>query len=220
MSPKSLLLTRPPFPSRWSSIPISLGNLNLANTLPVGQSFLWHRCPILGESCPSQPTVEYSRAIDLPPRVVCLRQSSAHLFYTAIHTTDAAAAEDLECGTTRRWLEDYFQLEAYPDLEGMYSDWRRRDPDLFGKTELDARAIGVRVLRQDPWECLIAFVGRPDDPKLIAGSSRPPTITFRASHPSCIVCLSTFRHLYSISTIPTAPSRTTFSHLPTSYRRS
>jgi len=90
--------------------------------------------------------------------VVCLRQSPTKIFYTAVHATHEATEEDLRTGRTTRWVQDYFQLDRYISLEQMYADWRERDPGLFGKTELDLRAVGVRVLRQDPWECLIAYV--------------------------------------------------------------
>lgn len=149
-----MLCTRPPFPSGWYMLPTTPANLTLANTLPVGQSFLWHR-HALSTAGPS-PIEEYSRALHSPPRVVCLRQSPSHLYYTAIHPIEEGVRADLAEGTTKRWLEDYFHLSAYPDLVKMYTDWRERDPGLFGKTELDEGAIGVRVLRQDPWECLIA----------------------------------------------------------------
>lgn len=125
-------------------------NLSLANTLPVGQSFLWHRHQL------PDMTEEYSRAVDNPPRVVCLRQSPTALFFTAIHPTQDALEDDRKSGLTRAWLEDYFQLGRYPDLEVLYADWRTRDPLFFGKIELDERAVGVRVLRQDTWECLVA----------------------------------------------------------------
>ena len=149
---------RPPFPSGWSSISMSPADLSIVNTLPVGQSFLWHRHLVVYEdTCETtSPVEEYARAINGPARVVCLRQSSTKLYFTAIHPTAAATAEDLEKGTTRQWLEEYFQLRTYSNLTAMYTEWRRRDPELFGMTELDGRAIGVRLLRQDPWECLIA----------------------------------------------------------------
>ncbi|WRT67162.1 uncharacterized protein IL334_004128 [Kwoniella shivajii] len=139
-------MSRPPFPSGWSSIPLSLKNLTLVNTLPVGQSFLWHR-----------HAEEFSRAVDDPPRVVCLRQLQDRLYYAAIHLTNDAARLDKEGGLTHRWIQEYFQLDKYPDLETMYADWRLRDPELFGKVEVNERAVGVRVVRQDPWECLIAI---------------------------------------------------------------
>lgn len=125
-------------------------NLTLANTLPVGQSFLWHRhqLPDMGE--------EYSRAVDNPPRVVCLRQLPTALYFTAVHPTPEALEADRVSGLTRAWLEDYFQFARYPDLDALYTEWRARDPSFFGKVDLGERAVGVRVLRQDTWECLVA----------------------------------------------------------------
>lgn len=182
---------RPPFPSGWSSIDISPSNLTLANTLPIGQSFLWHRHqlvpdtplqPIPGPSCPNRPstppksepihaderpTEEFSRTILDPPRVVCLRQTSSRVYYTAIHHDSSQDATDVKEGRTKRWLMDYFHLDRYPDLEGMYADWKSRDPGMFGRLDVDydglalgqgGRARGVRLLRQDSWECLIAYV--------------------------------------------------------------
>ncbi|OCF41238.1 N-glycosylase/DNA lyase [Kwoniella heveanensis CBS 569] len=153
-------MSRPPFPAGWSSIPLNPRNLTLANTLPVGQSFLWRRHALQHKPEPGhdQPLEEFSRAIDDPPRVVCLRQSPHHLHFTAIHPNEASAELDQGNELTRKWLFDYFQLDTQPDLEKLYGQWRQRDPGLFGKVEVNERAVGVRVLRQDPWECLIAFI--------------------------------------------------------------
>ena len=127
---------------KWSSIPVTPTNLTLSNTLPVGQSFLWHH-----------HDGTYSRAISNPPRVIFLRQTETELHYSSIHPTPSLTEDDSKTGLTRKWIEDYFQLQY--DLPTLYSTWRDRDPGLFAKTELDKRAIGVRVLRQDPFECLI-----------------------------------------------------------------
>lgn len=180
---------RPPFPDGWSSIQISPSNLSLANTLPVGQSFLWHRhslvppistdAPVNGgpaspgvniepvqlEAGPDEPTEEFSRAVSDPPRVVCLRQTNKAIYYAALHPDASDEDTDRDSGRTTAWLRDYFHLDKYPPLEELYAEWQTRDPGLFGRLELDfeglplgqgGRARGVRVLRQDPWECLIA----------------------------------------------------------------
>ena len=79
-----------------------------------------------------------------------------------------------------RWIRDYFNLDRVPNLPGLYASWIDRDPLLFGKTlgaeEADRilamhrgdrshspasgsqRGRGIRVLQQDPWECLVAYV--------------------------------------------------------------
>ena len=152
-----------PSRSRWSSIPITLSNLTLANTLPVGQSFLWHRHPIQtseAEAGPSksplepEPSEEFSRAVDNPPRVVRLRQTPTQLQYSVIYPDTRSEELDKAHIATTAWLKDYFQLDH--DLDALYSEWSKRDPDLFGKIDISGKAVGVRLLRQDPWECLVA----------------------------------------------------------------
>ena len=139
--------------SRWSSIPITLSNLTLANTLPVGQSFLWHRYPV-AEAGPSEASEEFSRAVDNPPRVVRLRQTPTHLQYTAVYPDAQSEERDKALSATHTWIHDYFQLDY--DLDKLYKEWTARDPSLFGKIDIDGKAVGVRLLRQDPWECLVA----------------------------------------------------------------
>ncbi len=130
---------------KWSSIPITPVNLTLTNTLPIGQSFLWH-----------YKDGVYSRAINNPPRVIFLKQTDTDLHYSAVYPNDPndpSGEDDVKVKETRAWIEDYFLLRY--DLPTLYTEWREKDPGLFARTELDSRAIGVRLLRQDPWECLI-----------------------------------------------------------------
>jgi N-glycosylase/DNA lyase len=53
-------------------------------------------------------------------------------------------------------LRRYFALDGI-SLVDLYADWSRRDPNFIKKTS-DGRFAGIRVLRQDAWEALIAFV--------------------------------------------------------------
>jgi N-glycosylase/DNA lyase len=184
----TVIRDRPPFPSGWSSLAITPSNLTLANTLPIGQSFLWHRHQLYPETrlqdhpaagpstlpkeepnvtLPEQPIEEFSRALLDPPRVVCLRQTSSHIYYTTLHPEPSHDDDDLKQRRTERWLRDYFHLDKYPSLETLYAEWRDRDPGMFGRLDIahsdmvlgvGGRARGVRLLRQDPWECLIAYV--------------------------------------------------------------
>jgi N-glycosylase/DNA lyase len=150
-------------------MPMSHANLSLANTLPVGQSFLWHRTPLelalsvkLEPGFPDHelpPTEEFSRALDNPARVLLLRQSSTKLYYTSVSPSTTASRKEMD-DSNLRYLQDYFQLALFPSLPNMYVDWRERDPGLFGRLDVaaDPRAHGIRVLRQDVWECLISYV--------------------------------------------------------------
>ena len=138
------LTMMPPFPAGWNRLPLSRANLNILNTLPVGQSFLWHRKTL------QDGTDEFSRAIDHPSRVIFLRQTPTDLWYTTV-SPGLSQSDRLDL----QWLNDYFRLGPHPNLEPLYKDWRQRDPGLFGTVDT-TRAQGVRVLRQDPWECLVA----------------------------------------------------------------
>lgn len=56
--------------------------------------------------------------------------------------------------STLAWVRDYFQLEV--NLEGLYERWAEGD-EVFRKEEGEGGVLeGVRVLRQDPWECLFS----------------------------------------------------------------
>ena len=209
------IANRPPFPAGWAYLDLGIDDCDLANILPVGQSFLWHRHQlqianpelIKAEAIKSEVAYtsgsiadpgddeaahadiieEFSRAIDNPPRVILLRQSVARrrIYYTSVAPTDTGRSTGNPVGYEREevdedWMKDYFQLDRVIDLPALYSSWIRGDPDLFGRTLGDDEADrlnglyfgrgyraervehmtgrGIRVLNQDPWECLIAYV--------------------------------------------------------------
>lgn len=88
-------------------------------------------------------------------RVVCLRQSSEHLFYRSMFPSPAPSdtALALKDAETLLWLRDYFQLDV--DLGKLYHEWAQRD-EVFMR--LQDRFSGIRILRQDPWENLVSFI--------------------------------------------------------------
>ena len=49
------------------------------------------------------------------------------------------------------WLRDYFHLDV--DLLQLYDEWSQKDA-VFSK--LRDRFSGIRMLRQDPFECLLS----------------------------------------------------------------
>ena len=52
-------------------------------------------------------------------------------------------------------LRAYFQLDETPSLQDLYNEWSQQCP----RMQRIAQAIpGVRILAQDPWECLISFI--------------------------------------------------------------
>jgi N-glycosylase/DNA lyase len=92
----------------------------------------------------------------LSDRVVLLRQDEArgYLYFRTLlpSGTDTADVELVE-SQTRSWLHDYLNLSV--PLEALYKEWSLKDP-VFRR--FATRFAGVRMLQQEPWECLCAFI--------------------------------------------------------------
>lgn len=106
----------------------------------------------LSTSVPMQEWDEFSFC--LPDRVVLVRQDEERgwIYHRTILPSSLAPAEEIE-KETQDWLSDYLNL-AVP-LESLYEEWAARDA-VFGR--FAQRFRGIRMLRQDPWECLCAFI--------------------------------------------------------------
>ena len=70
----------------------------------------------------------------------------------ALSTAWAARTGELENIDLSRALHDYFRLGD--DIEAIYTELRR-DPVVARAVEQYA---GLRLLRQEPWECLVSYV--------------------------------------------------------------
>ncbi|NXB17609.1 OGG1 lyase, partial [Rhagologus leucostigma] len=136
-------------PSLWRCLPCPPAELRLDLVLSSGQSFRWW------ESSPGAWTGV------LGERVWTLRQDGDRLWYTVYDEEDEEEEQDgcpakaakLDTAETDRILRDYFQLDV--GLSALYRAWGAADP-LFRKVANDFP--GVRVLRQDPVECLFSFI--------------------------------------------------------------
>ncbi|KAK6340656.1 8-oxoguanine glycosylase ogg1 [Orbilia brochopaga] len=120
----------------WAQLPVALNQLCLATVLRCGQSFRWKASGPGEWSC------------GFPDRIISLRQSDTHLHYRATYPATPPAKDD-----TEEILKDYFNLSV--DLASLYEKWSAADPN-FKKKAGEFR--GVRMLRQDPWECLVGFI--------------------------------------------------------------
>jgi N-glycosylase/DNA lyase len=103
-------------------------NYDLAATLASGQTFRWRRVGAGWEGV-------------VAARWVRLRQGNA-----AIHAQSAAGVEDWQ------WLRHYLQTEV--DLRQILACF----PDDPPMREAVAACRGLRLLRQQPWECLASFI--------------------------------------------------------------
>ena len=112
----------------WSSILLRVRDYDLAATLDSGQSFRWQPC-------------NDSWAGVIGQRWVRLTQ-----------TRDGIRAETAGPVADWQWLHDYLQTEA--DLDAVLKTF----PDDAPMRDAVAACHGLRVLRQDPWECLASFI--------------------------------------------------------------
>lgn len=134
--------------ANFHALPTSILQVSLAAVLSCGQSFRWSTIPL---SSNTPPTHEYR--LCLRDRVVCLRQTPETLYYRAVYPDPQPNQVQLllRDKETVAWLQDYFQLDV--DLQTLYNEWASRDAHF---ARLQSRFSGIRILRQDPWECLIS----------------------------------------------------------------
>jgi N-glycosylase/DNA lyase len=121
----------------WECIKISTEELSIKDVLPTGQAFRWHKTKETPE--------EWTGVIG--NRVYSLRQSETHLKYH-VHNKGIDSNEENE-----EILKDYFQLDI--SYKTIFSKLTAFDDVLKG---IDYKHEGVRVLKQDPTEALIAFI--------------------------------------------------------------
>ena len=108
---------------------------NLALSLMMGQAFRWQRC---GDGW-------FSGVIG--DHLIHIRQTDGGVEYRA-GGPDGATDADLS-----NLLSAYFRLDD--DLDAIYADLGARDPHIAA---LIRQYQGMRVLRQEPWECLVSYI--------------------------------------------------------------
>ncbi|KAK2765505.1 8-oxoguanine glycosylase ogg1 [Arachnomyces sp. PD_36] len=140
--------------SEWRKLPISLTELCINTTLRCGQSFRWQRSENDEWRCV------------LHGRILSLRQDDTHLHYRtytpssskqslpAITSSTPPAMKQEELNDdTEALIKSYFNLDS--NLSELYEQWSAADPNFKKKAP---RFTGVRILRQDAWEALVAFI--------------------------------------------------------------
>ena len=111
---------------------------NLGLSLMMGQAFRWHERPsgwfsgVLGEN------------------LVHIRQTDAGVEYKVGGRYGERTATDADDELLRRYFRD-----DTDDVEAIYAEISRRDERI---ARLVAKYEGMRVLRQEPWECLVSYV--------------------------------------------------------------
>ena len=122
----------------------------LGLTLEMGQAFRWRRLPASGErpGDGDRPPDQTWYSGVLGEYLIHLRQCGSRVEYraTALNAVaDETAVEIL--------LRDYFRLGD--DVPAIYADFASGDVHLARLVE---KYGGMRLLRQDPWECTAAYL--------------------------------------------------------------
>ena len=133
----------------FRALPLPITQLSLSSVLKCGQSFRWSAFPLpTDDTTGTSPSHEYRFC--LRDRVVRLQQTAIMLYYRSEFPLPVASSElENKEVETLAWIRDYFQLDV--DLLLLYDQWSVRDPVI---TKLRDRFGGIRILRQDPFECL------------------------------------------------------------------
>ncbi|VUC19832.1 unnamed protein product [Clonostachys rosea] len=130
--------------SEWRKLPVALSELCIDTTLRCGQSFRWQK-------------INDEWVCTLHGRILSLKQDATHLHYRVTwpeqslkgtHKLTSKTEDD-----TQALLHHYFSLNL--DLASLYEQWSSVDPNFRKKAPT---FTGVRMLNQDAWEALIAFI--------------------------------------------------------------
>ncbi|XP_066100901.1 N-glycosylase/DNA lyase isoform X1 [Saccopteryx bilineata] len=127
------------FPALWTSIPCPRSELCLDLVLASGQSFRWRE----------QNPAHWSGV--LADQVWTLTQTEEQLYCTVYRgekgRTGRPTPEELKA------VHQYFQLDV--SLAELYHHWSSMDPHF---QKVAQKFQGVRLLQQDPIECLFSFI--------------------------------------------------------------
>ncbi|XP_004274856.1 N-glycosylase/DNA lyase isoform X5 [Orcinus orca] len=126
-------------PALWASIPCPRSELRLDLVLASGQSFRWRE----------QSPAHWSGV--LADQVWTLTQTEEHLYCTVYRGDKGRVGrptlEELKA------VRQYFRLDV--SLAQLYHHWSSVDPHF---QEVAQKFQGVRLLQQDPIECLFSFI--------------------------------------------------------------
>ena len=119
--------------------------LNLKNTLINGQAFSWHIFPNKSdqENQDKLSEIPLFHGVLNKYYIQFMKDNEGFIKYRAYPYEDELI----------KILDDYFQFDY--DYEELIADWDKRDT-YFSK--ISGSFKGLRILRQDPFECLVSFL--------------------------------------------------------------
>lgn len=129
----------------WTPLGLAKTEANLEILLKCGQSFRWTKI--------EHPGSNYW-VIGMEGRGIVLNQRDGDTFWADTWLSrDQKDSKSRDTRSTKAILEDYFNMST--DTTKLYQDWSSRDSHFRDKS---IQYLGIRVLRQDPWENLCSFI--------------------------------------------------------------
>ncbi|RLV91214.1 N-glycosylase/DNA lyase [Spathaspora sp. JA1] len=123
----------------WHKLPIIKSELNLSQVLRCGQTFRWKN-------------INHQWSLSISDRIILLQQHETHIEYSQIMKQNTVGTHE----QTLEFLNDYFALHI--NLSDLYTSWKTSHVKYEkGVSPFDSFP-GIRIIRQDPWECLISFI--------------------------------------------------------------
>ncbi|EMG47606.1 Ogg1 N-glycosylase/DNA lyase [Candida maltosa Xu316] len=127
----------------WKALAISESEVSLHKVLRCGQTFRWKNINNVWSFATSD-------------RIILLKQDPSNIYYSHIMQKGKSGKEK----ETLEFINDYFALSI--KLESLYTHWKIQHADYQSKKNQQKSPFdlftGIRILRQDPWECLISFI--------------------------------------------------------------
>lgn len=141
--------------SKYKDLRVPAAELRPSATLTIGQCFHWRTVSSSNDITTSESAWGTHDATEW---VGVLRTSAGDSITVAIKETPDTTLYRILQGPSdlpyEQILRQYFQLDC--PLSPLYEEWSRQDPRRLAKI---AHCIpGVRLIDQDPWECLISFI--------------------------------------------------------------
>ncbi|KAL9189039.1 hypothetical protein ACHAXT_011529 [Thalassiosira profunda] len=143
--------------NKWVDLEVPATELRPSSTLTNGQCFNWMvvESELASDSASSGGGSPQKQSAwgthdakewvgPLRNRVISIRETPATTQFRVLHGSSAGAKED---------LQQYFRLET--PLAPLYKEWSNADARL---SKIAQAIPGVRILRQDPVECMFSFI--------------------------------------------------------------
>lgn len=130
--------------AKWMDLNQSHMDLRPALTLKMGQCFNWKELKTFNVESSSRYWVGTVNQF-----VIAIKQTPHTTFYA--HLNPISNSDETE--NVAKFLHSYFQLDF--NMTTLYSQWANGCSRMKVITEI---LPGVRIIRQDPWECLVSFI--------------------------------------------------------------